>query len=78
MNTEELIKTAEMLGLEYFNVCKKYISVKGVAGRSTLMQTDSTDESGTPATMSDFVEHIKEMGKEELKHQVWELIGKKI
>jgi hypothetical protein len=76
MNKHELIETAHALGLETYNENDNYICVRGLNGHASVMQTDlGRNQYSNPATLKDFAEHIRMMGRDSLRLELGSLLS---
>jgi hypothetical protein len=74
MNKKQLIKIAKELGIKYYNECDKYICLIGINGHATLLYTN-LNKRNNHATMLDFSEHLKQMGRDSLKMELNNLLS---
>jgi hypothetical protein len=76
MKTDELVKIGESLGLEPYNINDQYVCFHGINGGSCLLYSDDVkDKHCKPATMIDFANHLKMMGRDSLRLELNSLLS---
>jgi len=77
MDMKQLIETADSLGILHYNENPKYICLHGINGHASILYTDdpSNREWEVPATMVDFANHLKQMGRDSLKMELHSLLS---
>ncbi len=76
MKTDELVKIGESLGLKPYNINEQYVCFHGINGGATLMYTEDVKSIDCkPATMLDFANHLKMMGRDSLRMELNDLLS---
>ncbi|MCY7361613.1 MAG: hypothetical protein LH629_06025 [Ignavibacteria bacterium] len=77
MTKTQLIKVTKDLGLDYYNACENYICIKGINSHVQNLNTDAGIKQCNylkVATLLDFAEHLKQMGRDSLKMELNSLL----
>lgn len=74
MTKEELLKVGKSLGLIVAHSCEEFVSFEGINGYISIFYA-SHPNNMVVSTMKNFTEHIKMMGRDELRMEINSLLS---
>lgn len=72
---KDLIVVAKVLGISYYNQHDYYIVLRGINGNDTVVYIENNQYKKKPSTMKDFANHLKQMGRDSLKIDLYNLLN---
>jgi len=64
---EDLINTANALGIDYYGETNYHIILIGINGHGSVVQIENKRYKKKASTMKDFANHLRQMGRDSLK-----------
>lgn len=74
MTTNQLINIAESLELRVIYDSNNIITIAGINGQVSVLYTNNS-VNNKPSTMKDFANHLKQMGRDQLKMDLERLLN---